>query len=59
VVEFQGGLTDYLIKVVPSFISFGVNGPGQSTSDVNETTLYTSPEHVLPLTRCVCVCTRV
>lgn len=50
VVEFQGGLTDYLIKVVPSFIKFGVNGPSASRED-NETTLYTSPEHLLPLVR--------
>jgi NADH dehydrogenase (ubiquinone) Fe-S protein 3 len=50
VVQFQGGLTDYLIKVVPSFIKFGVNGPASSRED-NETTLYTSPEHLLPLTR--------
>lgn len=49
---FQGGLTDYLIKTVPSFIKFAVNGPGQSTSDTNEVTLYTSPEHILPLARC-------
>lgn len=50
VVQFQGGLTDYLIKVVPSFIKFGVNSPSSSRED-NETTLYTSPEHIIPLTR--------
>jgi len=50
VVQFQGGLTDYLIKVVPSFIKFGVNSPSSSRED-NETTLYTSPEHLQPLTR--------
>ncbi|KAF8071109.1 ALB3.2 [Scenedesmus sp. PABB004] len=51
VVAFQGGLTDYLIKVVPSWIKFGVAGPGQSTNVYEEPTLYTSPEHLLPLVR--------
>lgn len=52
VVALQGSLSDYLIKVVPSWIKFAVAGPGQSTNVYNEQTLYTSPEHLMPLIRC-------
>uniref|UniRef100_A0A383WJL1 NADH:ubiquinone oxidoreductase 30kDa subunit domain-containing protein n=1 Tax=Tetradesmus obliquus TaxID=3088 RepID=A0A383WJL1_TETOB len=51
VVALQGSLSDYLIKVVPSWIKFAVAGPGQSTNVYNEQTLYTSPEHLMPLIR--------
>lgn len=51
VVEFQGGLTDYLIKVVPKWIKFGVAGPAQSNNTYQEPTLYTTPEHLVPLCR--------
>lgn len=53
VVAFQGGLSDYLIKVVPSFIKFAVAGPGQSTDIYQEPTIYTTPDHIVPLCRCV------
>jgi hypothetical protein len=46
------GLPDYLIKVVPKWIKFAVAGPAQSNDDHNETTLYTTPEGLLPLMRC-------
>lgn len=45
----QGMLTDYLIKVVPKFIKFGVVGPAQSSFLYQEPTLYTTPEHLTPL----------
>jgi len=51
VVEFHGGLTDYLIKVVPKWIKFGVNGPAASNNTYNEPILYTTPEHLAPLCR--------
>jgi hypothetical protein len=53
VVAMHGALSDYLIKVVPSFIKFAVAGPGQSTNVYNEQTLYTTPENLMPLIRCV------
>jgi hypothetical protein len=54
VVAMHGALSDYLIKVVPSWIKFAVAGPGQSTNVYNEQTLYTKPEHLMPLIRCAC-----
>jgi NADH dehydrogenase (ubiquinone) Fe-S protein 3 len=51
----HGALSDYLIKVVPSWIKFAVAGPGQSTNVYNEQTIYTTPEHLMPLIRCVVV----
>jgi hypothetical protein len=55
VVAMHGALSDYLIKVVPSWIKFAVAGPGQSTNVYNEQTIYTTPEHLMPLIRCVVV----
>lgn len=52
VVAMHGALSDYLIKVVPSWIKFAVAGPGQSTNVYNEQTIYTTPEHLMPLIRC-------
>lgn len=46
-----GGLSDYLIKVVPKWIKFGVAGPAQSNDTHNEVTLYTTAEGLLPLAR--------
>jgi hypothetical protein len=45
------GLADYLIKVVPKWIKFGVAGPPQSNDTHNELTVYTTPETLLPLAR--------
>jgi hypothetical protein len=53
VVAFHGQLSDYLIKVAPGWIRFAVAGPGQSFNAYNEATVYTTPEHLLPLVRCV------
>eukprot|EP00877_Chromochloris_zofingiensis_P001055 jgi/Chrzof1/10950/Cz05g18120.t1 len=52
VVDMYGQLTDYLIKVVPKWIRFGVAGPAQSnTGSYQEPTLYTDPEYIVPLCR--------
>ena len=53
VVAFHGQLSDYLIKVVPSWIKFAVAGPGQSQDKYQEPTLYTTPDHIVPLCRSV------
>lgn len=54
VVDMYGQLTDYLIKVVPKWIRFGVAGPAQSnTGSYQEPTLYTDPEYIVPLCRWV------
>lgn len=50
-VALHGQLSDYLIKVVPSWIKFVVAGPGQSFNAYNEQTIYTTPEHLVPLVR--------
>lgn len=51
VVEHSGGLTEYLVKVVPKYIKFAVNGPPQSCgAQTMEPTIYTTPEHLYPLT---------
>ncbi len=42
-------LTDYLIKTVPKFITMAVNGPAQSAVQYKEPTIFTTPEHLLPL----------
>eukprot|EP00955_Chlamydomonas_euryale_P116893 366444-Chlamydomonas_euryale.AAC.14 len=48
--EFQKTqLTDYLIKTCPKFITMAVRGPGQSTILYQEPTLYTTPDHLIPL----------
>ena len=39
-------LTDYLIKVVPKFIKFGVVGPAQSSVLYQEPTVFVAPEHL-------------
>ncbi|MEW5301163.1 MAG: hypothetical protein WDW38_004702 [Sanguina aurantia] len=44
-----GKLTEYLVKVVPKFIKFAVVGPAASGELYQETTIYTSPEHLVPL----------
>lgn len=46
-----GGLSDYLIKVVPKWIKFAVQGPAQSNNSYQEPTIYTTPEHLVPLCR--------
>ena len=46
-----GQLSEYLIKVVPKWIKFAVAGPAQSNNTYQEPTIYTSPEHLLPLAR--------
>jgi NADH/F420H2 dehydrogenase subunit C len=51
VVAFHGQLSDYLIKVVPSWIKFAVAGPGQSTDKYQEPTIYTTPDYIVPLSR--------
>ncbi len=45
----QTQLTDYLIKAVPSWIKFAVTGPAQSSVLYQEPTIYTSPQHLVPL----------
>ncbi len=45
----QGQLTDYLIKTCPKFISMVVQGPAQSSFLHQEPTIYTTPEHLVPL----------
>lgn len=45
----QNQLLDYLIKTVPKFIKFGVMGPAQSVLSYQEATIYTSSEHIVPL----------
>ena len=52
VVEFSfGDLTEYLIKVVPKWIQFGVAGPAQSNNTYAEPTLFCAPEHLPHLAR--------
>lgn len=49
--EFQQTqLTEYLIKTVPKFITMAVQGPAQSSVLYQEPTIYTTPEHLVPLT---------
>ncbi len=48
----EGGLTDYLIKTVPKFITMATHGPSMSAHTLpgfQEPTLYTTPEHLVPL----------
>jgi len=48
----EGGLTDYLIKTVPKFITMATHGPSMSAHTLpgyQEPTLYTTPEHLIPL----------
>ncbi len=42
-------LTDYLIKTVPKFITMATVGPAQSSVLYQEPTIYTTPEHLVPL----------
>lgn len=44
-----GLLTDYLIKTVPKFITMATMGPAQSSVLYQEPTIYTTPEHLVPL----------
>jgi len=44
-----GLLTDYLIKTVPRFITMATVGPAQSSVLYQEPTIYTTPEHLVPL----------
>jgi len=44
-----GMLTDYLIKTVPKFITMATVGPAQSSVLYQEPTIYTTPEHLVPL----------
>lgn len=53
VVSFHGQLSDYLIKVVPTWVKFAVAGPGQSQDKYQEPTLYTTPDYIVPLCRLV------
>jgi NADH/F420H2 dehydrogenase subunit C len=46
-----GQLSEYLVKVVPGWIKFAVAGPAQSNNTYQEPTIYTSPEHLVPLCR--------
>ena len=45
----QVQLTDYLIKTCPKWITMAVQGPAQSNFLYQEPTIYTTPEHLLPL----------
>jgi NADH dehydrogenase (ubiquinone) Fe-S protein 3 len=45
----QTQLADYLIKTVPKFITMVVQGPAQSSFLYQEPTVYTTPEHLIPL----------
>ncbi|GAX82540.1 hypothetical protein CEUSTIGMA_g9967.t1 [Chlamydomonas eustigma] len=45
----QSQLADYLIKTVPKFITMVVQGPAQSSFLYQEPTIYTTPEHLIPL----------
>jgi NADH dehydrogenase (ubiquinone) Fe-S protein 3 len=48
--EFQKNqLIEYLIKTVPKFITMATNGPAQSSMLYQEPTIYTKPEHLVPL----------
>lgn len=48
--EFQKTqLMDYLIKTCPKFITMAVQGPAQSSLLYQEPTIFTSPEHLVPL----------
>ncbi len=42
-------LVDYLIKTVPKFVTMATNGPAQSSVLYQEATIYTKPEHLVPL----------
>lgn len=42
-------LQDYLIKTVPRFITMATMGPAQSSVLYQEPTIYTTPEHLVPL----------
>ncbi|GIL91312.1 hypothetical protein Vretimale_17719 [Volvox reticuliferus] len=45
----QTQLTDYIIKTVPKFVKMAVVGPAQSSVLYQEPTIYTTPQHLLPL----------
>ncbi|KAL6759771.1 NADH:ubiquinone oxidoreductase ND9 subunit [Haematococcus lacustris] len=45
----QTGMAEYLIKTVPKFITMAVNGPAQSSLLYQEPTIFTTPEHLVPL----------
>ncbi|GIL63981.1 hypothetical protein Vafri_17950 [Volvox africanus] len=45
----QTQLADYIIKTVPKFVKMAVVGPAQSSVLYQEPTIYTTPEHLLPL----------
>jgi hypothetical protein len=46
-----GQLSEYLVKTVPKWVKFAVAGPAQSNNTYQEPTIYTSPEHLIPLCR--------
>ncbi|KXZ53869.1 hypothetical protein GPECTOR_6g787 [Gonium pectorale] len=45
----QTQLTDYIIKTVPKYVKMAVVGPAQSSVLYQEPTIYTTPEHLVPL----------
>jgi NADH:ubiquinone oxidoreductase subunit C len=46
-----GQLSEYLVKTVPKWVKFAVAGPAQSNNTYQEPTIYTTPEHLVPLCR--------
>jgi len=46
-----GSMSEYVAKACPAWVTMAVAGPAQSAQDKVESTLYTTPDNLLPLVR--------